>query len=133
MSRHRKPEAQSDRVAVSESLTISQERLDEARNELVAEIARPLQEFVNVEPDELNNGVLFAAVANAEGKSMSEDDMGKVLAWAHTIQRQVCLLHFVLIGAVEVRVIDGALNFRMPGGKPDEMMRQLFRNGMVKS
>ena len=112
---------------------VATEKMDKLRDsEIVAAIAEPLGTFAGIDEDNFNAGIIAAALASAEDNQLHEDDIGKILQWANAIQRQACALHFMLIGAVEVRVIDGELHFTMPGGSPDEMMRQLVRNGVAK-
>lgn len=112
---------------------VTPEKFDELRDsEIVAAIAEPLGAFAAIDEDDFSAGILAAALASAEG-GMCEDDISKVLQWANGIQQQACILHFLLIGAMEVCVIDGEVNCRMPGGSPDEMMRQLIRKGVAKA
>lgn len=114
------------------SKNFSTEEMDQFRDTVCKDAAEIVGAFSSMNEDDLNSAVLAAFLASAAGNEAHDDDIKKVLSWASGIQFQAVTLHFVLIGAMDVTVIDGQLHFRMAQGSPDEMMRQLVRHGVAK-
>ncbi len=102
----------------------------EAYGNICGNAAKSLASFCNLDDGELDQAVLMATMLSARGDMVDDQHICQILAWANKLHTECVALHFVLIGATDVMVKDGKINFAI--NSTEETMQALVKNRIAK-
>ena len=103
--------------------------VDQATAESLIKIASnaadSLKSFLDIEEEELDEAMMVMAMLGDNNNNLHESDAQAILKWAHGVQSEANLLRMVLVGAIEILVVDGAISIRAastPGSDAPHLM-----------